>query len=95
MHKHHGTHQKKHGNCKACVKLRQLENPPFDCSRCYELKGEEAFAPRQRSAHSAKTRVCVGCVETRKCIACKLHRQRDAFSQGELVYAERKCTRSM
>ncbi len=51
----------KHGNCKACVKLREEENTPFYCSRCYEWKGEEAFAPRQRSAHSAKTRVFVDC----------------------------------
>ena len=83
----------KHGNCKACVKLREEENTPFDCSRCYEWKGEEAFAPHQRSAHSAKTRVCVDCVETRKCIACKLHRQRDAFSQGEWEHAQQNNAR--
>lgn len=33
--------------------------------------------------------MCVDCVETRKCIACRLHRQRDAFSQGEWEHAEK------
>ena len=80
----------KHGNCKACVRLRQEEHTPFDCSKCWEWKGEAAFSPHQRSAHSAKGRVCLDCVETRMCFVCKLHRQRDAFSQGGWEHAAKK-----
>ena len=85
----------KRGNCKACVKLREEENTPLDCTKCYEWKGETAFAPHQRSARSNKTRVCLDCVETRKCKACNLHRERNAFSNGEWEHAAyqsaRKC----
>ena len=73
----------KRGNCKACVELRKEEGTPLDCSNCWEWKGEAAFAPHQRTAHSARSRVCLDCVETRMCKACKLHRQQSAFSQGE------------
>ena len=80
----------KRGNCKACVKLREEENTPLDCSKCWEWKGETAFAPTQRCARSNKTRVCLDCVETRMCIACKLHRPRNDFSQGEWEHAAYK-----
>ena len=73
----------KRGECKACVALRKEEGTPLDCTKCLEWKGEAAFAPHQRTAHSGKTRVCLDCVETRMRIACKVHRQRSAFPQGE------------
>ena len=47
----------KRGNCKTCVELRKEEGTPLDCSQCLEWKGEAAFAPHQRTAHSGKTRV--------------------------------------
>ena len=62
----------------------------MDCSKCLEWKGEAPFAPHQRTAHSGKTRVCLDCAETKMCIACKLHRQRSAFSQGEWEHSAKQ-----
>ena len=80
----------KRGNCKACVELRKEEGTPLDCSTCLEWKGEAAFAPHQRTAHSGKTRVCLDWLETNMCIACKQHRQGSAFSQGEWEHSAKQ-----
>ena len=77
----------KRGNCKACVKLRQEENTPFDCSKCWEWKGAEAFQPKHRSAHSNGKRVCLECVETRMCIKCQIYKPYAAFTKSEWEHA--------
>ena len=79
----------KQGNCKKCVKQRQEEdNTPLDCTYCGEWKEAEAFPPHLRHNY-AKYRPCLDCVETRMCIACRLHKQREAFSKGEWEHSRR------
>lgn len=52
----------------------------LDCKCCGQRNTETAFPPNQRTANSAHSRVCVDCIEKRKCIICFL------FKTKHIVY---------
>ena len=78
------------GNCKTCVKQREEENTPLDCVKRGQWEGLEAFAPHQRTAHSAKNRVGLDGVKKRQCIQCKLYRSCSAFTPKAWGHAANK-----
>ena len=88
MHKHNGTNQKS----------TEVVKRASNCAkkRTHHLIVDVVTNGKEKSIRTSSTqctlsefRVCVDDVETRGCIACKLHRQRDAFSQDEWEHAQR------
>ena len=89
MHKHNGTNQNKNTEivkrASNCVKKKT-----HHLIVVVVTNGKEKLHSHLINAvHTPRKLecVCVDRVETRKCLACRLHRQRDAFSQGEWEHA--------
>ena len=71
------------GNCKACIAQRIKDGAPLECNTCNEWLCKEAFEPHQRDHQSTHTRICINCLETRKCINCERWQHKTGFSLGE------------
>jgi len=53
--------------CKKCVRKKEEAGTPWECSFCGLWKANGAFSPEQRSKYKIHTRVCLNCVERRRC----------------------------
>ena len=78
------------GNCKTCIARRTKEGSPYECNACCEWLCAEAFEIRQRDFRSTHTRICISCLETRKCVICNTEKYKTYFTTGEWEHARKK-----
>ena len=53
--------------CKQCMKNATEAGTPYECTVCGLWKEEAAFTEKQRSFRSTAKRVCIDCLEKRRC----------------------------
>ena len=68
-------------------KKTRKNGAPLECNKCNEWFCKEAFPEHQRDHKSTHTRVCIGCIEKRTCVACGRYMVKDKFTDGEWVHA--------
>ena len=74
--------------CKKCVRKREEAGTPWECSYCGLWKADGAFSPEQCSKYRINTRVCLNCVERRRCKGtCAALKTRLEFTPGEWQHA--------
>ena len=78
------------GNCKTCIARRTKEGSPYECNACCEWLCAEAFEMRQRDFRSTHTRICISCLETRKCVICNTENYKTKIRQVNGSMHERK-----
>ena len=75
------------GNCMMCLAEHRRANTPLQCTKCLAWRPESYFAENKRHWGSASNRVCVYCVEKRKCKICGCQKTVDEFTQNEWTHA--------
>lgn len=71
------------GNRLRCLARRKTDGAPHECTVCLEWFGEDALLPYQLHHAATHTRVCLDCLETRKCISCRVEKYNKYKGEGE------------
>jgi hypothetical protein len=89
------SRQNKQPYCKDCVDKKKRLDTPLQCNTCYMWKAEIAFKVAQRHPNCINTRVCIDCVEKRRCKECGEAKIETEFAQGEWTRARWKVDRGL
>ena len=73
--------------CKVCVARKAREGTPYECRVCYFWKTEGSFDDRNLARHYY--RVCMDCIEKRRCRLCGEDKDMYEFTRAEWEMAAR------